>query len=277
MKKSSIFCFYLFILGFLCSCAPAVEEVSENNNVPTYKPLIIAHRGASEIEPEHTFLSYDRAKEEGADYIEIDLRQTKDGKLVVIHDEEVDRITDGSGRVENLTLDELKQLHVMKKQKILTLQEIVDHYGDSIHYYIETRTDSEGNIGMEEQLVSILNSKELIQKKRVIIESFSEESMKKIHELNNDIPFVRLLRKAEVQELDADTMQHIENYAIGVGIYAGSVDADLVRQIHDYNLQLHVYYYDDEKSLTDKMLNLKVDGVFTNNPDYAISEVGSLN
>ncbi|AIF66135.1 hypothetical protein GZ22_05485 [Terribacillus saccharophilus] len=276
MKKSSIFCFYLFILCFLCSCVPAVNQESENNDVPTYKPLIIAHRGASEIEPEHTFLSYEDAEKDGADYIEIDLRQTEDGELVAIHDEDVDRITDGTGRVENLTLDELRQLHVKKKQKILTLQEIVDHYGDSIHYYIETRTDSEGNIGMEEQLVSILNSKDLIKKKKVIIESFSEESMITIHEINKDIPFVRLLRKAEVQELDDDTMQHTKNYAIGVGIYAGSVDADLVRKIHDYNLQLHVYYYDDEKNLTDKMLDLRVDGIFTNNPDYAISEVGSL-
>ncbi|PAF16624.1 glycerophosphodiester phosphodiesterase family protein [Terribacillus saccharophilus] len=277
MKKSSIICLNLIILFILSSCAPAIKDEGENYNVPTYKPLIIAHRGASEIEPEHTFLSYDRAEKDGADYIEIDLRQTEDGELVAIHDEDVDRITDGTGRVENLTLDELRQLHVKKKQKILTLQEIVDHYGDSIHYYIETRTDSEGNIGMEEELVSILNSKDLIEKKKVIIESFSEESMITIHELNKDIPFVRLLRKAEVQELDDDTMQHIKNYAIGVGIYAGSVDADLVRKIHDYNLQLHVYYYDDEKNLTDKMLDLRVDGIFTNNPDYAISEVGSLN
>lgn len=277
MNKSSIFYLFLSTLFILSSCTPAVKEEGENNSIPIYKPLIIAHRGASELEPEHTFLSYDRAEKDGADYIEIDLRQTEDGELVAIHDEDVDRITDGSGRVENLTLEELKHLHVDKKQEILTLQEIVEHYGDSVHYYIETRTDSDGNIGMEEQLVSILNSKDLIKKKRVIIESFSEESMKKIHELNNDIPFVRLLRKAEVQELDGATMQHIKNYAIGVGIYAGSVDAELVRQIHDYNLQLHVYYYDDEKKLTDKMLDLKVDGVFTNNPDYAISEVGSLN
>lgn len=277
MNKSSIFYLFLSILFILSSCTPAVKQEGENNSIPAYKPLIIAHRGASELEPEHTFLSYDRAEKDGADYIEIDLRQTEDGELVAIHDEDVDRITDGSGRVENLTLEELKHLHVDKKQEILTLQEIVEHYGDSVHYYIETRTDRDGNIGMEEQLVSILNSKDLIKKKRVIIESFSEESMKKIHELNNDIPFVRLLRKAEVQELDGATMQHIKNYAIGVGIYAGSVDAELVRQIHDYNLQLHVYYYDDEKKLTDKMLDLKVDGVFTNNPDYAISEVGSLN
>lgn len=229
MNKSSIFYLFLSILFILSSCTPAVKQEGENNSIPAYKPLIIAHRGASELEPEHTFLSYDRAEKDGADYIEIDLRQTEDGELVAIHDEDVDRITDGSGRVENLTLEELKHLHVDKKQEILTLQEIVEHYGDSVHYYIETRTDRDGNIGMEEQLVSILNSKDLIKKKRVIIESFSEESMKKIHELNYDIPFVRLLRKAEVQELDGATMQHIKNYAIGVGIYAGSVDAELVR------------------------------------------------
>ncbi|MFP7494713.1 glycerophosphodiester phosphodiesterase family protein [Terribacillus saccharophilus] len=275
--KKIFYCFSLLILFILSACASASNEEGQNDSSPTYKPLIIAHRGASELEPEHTYLSYDRAKTDNADYIEIDLRQTKDNQLVAIHDEEVDRVTDGSGLVENLTLDQLKDLHVTKDQKILTLQEIVNHYKDSVNYYIETRTDTKGNIEMEEQVVSILESQDLINKGKVILESFSEESMIKIHELNEDIPFVRLLRKAEVEKLDDHTLQHIGDYAVGVGIYAGSVDADLVTKIHDNNLKLHVYYYDDERKLTDKMLALKVDGIFTNNPEYAISKVDSLN
>ncbi|PAD94389.1 glycerophosphodiester phosphodiesterase [Terribacillus saccharophilus] len=260
-----------------CSFVGSADGGAPTEKETAYDPLIIAHRGASDLEPEHTFLSYERALEDGADYIEIDLRQTKDGELVAVHDEDVDRITDGSGKVEDLTLDEIKQLNVDKGQKILTLQEIVDKYKDTAHYYIETRTDSKENIVMEEQLVSILESQDLIEKDRVIIQSFYEDSMLKIHELNSEIPFVRLLRKAEVQELDDETLQHIKKYAMAVGIYAGSVDAELLKQIHDNGLQLHVYYYDDEKELAPKMLDMKVDGFFTNDPAYAIDLVKEAN
>ena len=71
----------------------------------------IAHRGASGYAPEHTFNSYDKSHRElGASYIEIDLQRTKDGHLVAMHDETVDRTTNGHGRVEDYTLDELKKL-----------------------------------------------------------------------------------------------------------------------------------------------------------------------
>lgn len=71
----------------------------------------IAHRGASGYAPEHTFQAYDKSHNElKASYIEIDLQRTKDGHLVAMHDETVNRTTNGHGKVEDYTLDELKQL-----------------------------------------------------------------------------------------------------------------------------------------------------------------------
>lgn len=72
--------------------------------------LIIGHRGASGYAPEHTIEAYQLAAEMGADYLEIDLQQTKDGELVAMHDETVDRTTNGKGLVKSYSLKELQQL-----------------------------------------------------------------------------------------------------------------------------------------------------------------------
>ena len=85
-------------------------------NLTGEKYATIAHRGASGYAPEHTFYSYDKSHNAmGASYIEIDLQMTKDGHLVAMHDETVDRTTNGTGRVDSYTLKELKQLDAGSK------------------------------------------------------------------------------------------------------------------------------------------------------------------
>ena len=70
----------------------------------------IAHRGASGYAPENTMAAFDKALEMKADYIEIDVQLSKDGEVVLMHDAMIDRTTDGSGTVDDYTLEELKQL-----------------------------------------------------------------------------------------------------------------------------------------------------------------------
>ena len=92
---------------------------------------VIAHRGASYFEPENTLRSFRRAVEMGADRVEVDVRLSKDNKLVVIHDPRVDRTTNGTGRVKDMTLQELKSLDAGKGEKIPTLQEVIDALKDT--------------------------------------------------------------------------------------------------------------------------------------------------
>lgn len=84
-----------------------IKENILNNNIS------IAHRGASGYAPEHTFYAYDKShKEFNADYIELDLQMTKDGNLIAMHDEDVERTTGHKGRIEDYTTKELKQMDV---------------------------------------------------------------------------------------------------------------------------------------------------------------------
>lgn len=260
MTNLLLVCSLLFLSA--CSFASGADSGTE------YHPLIIAHRGASELEPEHTFASYDRAIKDDADYIEIDLRETKDGELIAMHDEDVNRTTDGEGFVRDLTLDYIESLDAGDGQKVPTLRSIASHYKNKVKYYIETRSNVDGKITMEDQLLQILKENK-IHDDNVIIQSFDEASLVKIHDQDPDIQLVRLLRKKEIQELTPERLNEISEFAFAIGTYAGSTDKDLVKMAHDNGLDIHTYYYDDEKELAEKMFGLKVDGTFTNDPKYA--------
>jgi glycerophosphoryl diester phosphodiesterase len=88
--------------------APAAAQVVE----PVEPVVVIAHRGASVEFPEHTLPAYHRAVEAGADFLECDLQLTEDEVLVCIHDTTVDRTSNGEGRVDSFTLEELRRLDV---------------------------------------------------------------------------------------------------------------------------------------------------------------------
>lgn len=221
--------------------------------------MIIAHRGgANNIFPEHSLLAYKRAIEKKADYIEIDLRITSDHQLVAIHDETVDRTTNGKGKVSDYTLSQLKQLNLSNSQKIPSLEEIFSSFGKTTKYYIETRK-VEGKAVMEDELLHLINKYGLV--KQVIIQSYSQDSLKKIKRINNNIPLILLLVGDSVKNVNIDA---VRQYAIGVGPYAKLIDKDFVDRMHQANLKVHAWFKNsDEKALIYKTLQYGVDGIFT--------------
>ncbi|MED1123309.1 glycerophosphodiester phosphodiesterase [Bacillus atrophaeus] len=274
--KNLIIVFLIFIGGCSTTSHSSIKGSGKTENPPiaNYTPLIIAHRGASDLEPEHTVLSYKRAIKDKADFIEIDLRQTKDGELVAIHDKDVERTTNGKGKVQELTLSQLKKLNAGKDQKIMTIEEIIKEFGLSTNYYIETREDNNGNLVMEQKLIDLLNKYKLIAKHKVVLQSFSEKSLKKLHSINKDIPLMRLLGDEEVESLTSDTLKNIKKYAYAVGPNAKLVDESVVKKVHAANLKIHVFFdAENERKLTKEMLDLKVDGLFTNNPSYTLDNL----
>ena len=104
----------------------------------------IAHRGASSYAPENTRAAFDMAINMGVKHIELDVHSSKDGRLVVIHDDTLDRTTNGSGKVTDYTLKELKTLdagswfdHKYSGEKLSTLEEILDEYKSEAYLHVE--------------------------------------------------------------------------------------------------------------------------------------------
>jgi glycerophosphoryl diester phosphodiesterase len=142
--------------------------------------LRIGHRGARAYEPENTLRSFKKALEIGVDAVEFDVRKTKDNHLVVIHDADVKRTTNGKGLVADLTLKEIKDLSTEKAEKIPTLEEVLDFMDAKAKMLIELK-----EAGYEDKILSLITARKL--RKNVIIVSFLEDALKKIRELDQEI------------------------------------------------------------------------------------------
>ncbi|MFK0253791.1 glycerophosphodiester phosphodiesterase [Streptomyces sp. NPDC090445] len=101
--------------------------------------LTIGHRGVMGVEPENTLRSFVRAERTGMDAIALDLRLSKDGVLVVLHDAEVDRTTDGSGAVADLTLDELRGLDAGQGERVPVFEEVLDAVRTRLQVSVQDR------------------------------------------------------------------------------------------------------------------------------------------
>ena len=130
------------------------QEEVENGPLPSDEFLVIGHRGASAYVPENTLASYGLAEELDADYIELDIHLTKDDKLVVMHDKDVEGTTEESGEIASFTLDELKELSANFRYKdeekiaaigksemyaVPTLEEVFSQFGENMNFIIELK------------------------------------------------------------------------------------------------------------------------------------------
>ncbi|AXY09673.1 glycerophosphodiester phosphodiesterase [Bacillus thuringiensis LM1212] len=279
MKKTyivTIICAFIVIGTFVFHKVNELKYTKAINQLNHIKN--IAHRGASAYAPEHTIPAYKLGQQLKGDYIEIDLQMTKDGHLVAMHDETVNRTTNGTGLVKEHTLEELKKLNagssfnekhpnLAKKEyenaKVQTLEEVIEVFGHDANYYIETKLPDEYP-GIEEKLLEIINHYEIQDK--VIIQSFSEESLQKIHNLNVNIPLVQLLSYKKAVQLTEPEIKKYKTYCIGLGMNYKYIDSAYVKRIKKHGLEVHPFTVDNEQDMK-KLLLWGVDGMFTNYPD----------
>ena len=275
--------------------APTVQAAPEAESSLDGPVLNIGHRGASAYAPEHTFAAYDLALAQGADYIEIDLQMTADGELVALHDKTLNRTADAPegvperycrGLVSKKTLEQIKMCDAgswfspeYAGEQIPTLDEIFDRYGTSVNYYIETK-NPDAAPGMEEELVRLLDVYGLIPEEdpaeaeswQVLIQSFSAESLMKIHELEPTLPLIQLYWAGTSKSIQRD-LDAVSEYAVGIGPYKKDVDAALVEAAHEHCLAVHPYTVNTVEEM-EALIALGVDGMFTNNPDLLEGVLG---
>ncbi len=123
-------------------------------------PLVVAHRGASGIAPENTLPAIDKALLAGADFIEIDVQLTRDRQVVLMHDETVDRTTNGKGKIGEMTADQVAGLDAgswfgaeFTGTKVPLLEEVVAHIGGRTGLLIEIKKKKGFNEGIEEEVI----------------------------------------------------------------------------------------------------------------------------
>ncbi|WP_425481232.1 glycerophosphodiester phosphodiesterase [Metabacillus lacus] len=283
LKKTA---FSMLSAGFLLSSGiqTAGAAGASLSPQPDAKLINVAHRGASGYAPEHTIASYELGRQMKADYIELDLQMTKDGVLIAMHDTTVNRTTNGTGNVKDMTIAEIKQLDAgtwfnvrnpekakaeYEGLKVPTLEEVFQHFGHSTHYYIETKSP---NVypGMEKELLRLIEKYKLggpnARASKVLIQSFSPESLIMIHNMNPKLPLVQLLSTPSLGTAAAAELAAIKQYAVGVGPSFARINQDYVQQVRASGLQIHPYTVNTPENMR-LALEWGVNGVFTDYPD----------
>src|SRR5262249_54154022 len=151
------------------------------------RPVVIAHRGGRKWAPENTLIAFKKSMAAGADGIELDIHRCKSGELVVIHDETIDRTTDGKGLVKDLTYDEIKKFSAGKwygkefeSERIPLLSEVLDTVDGKMIVNIEIKNTPIEYPGIEDDLIKLLKGYKYPDK--IMISSFDHELIRRIHE-----------------------------------------------------------------------------------------------
>ncbi|HEX3034014.1 MAG TPA: glycerophosphodiester phosphodiesterase family protein [Thermodesulfobacteriota bacterium] len=224
------------------------------NNICKQRFVKIAHRGASAYEPENTLLSFKRAMEMRADMIELDVRLSCDGRIVVIHDKELDRTTSGNGLVREKTLRELKELDAGKGEKIPTLEEVVDLVRGRTGLVIELKEP-----GIEGRVVSLVRENDLVGE--VFIVSIYQDVLQKVKELEPEAKTGLILFYSP----DPISLAK-ECFADVVAPFHNLVTRGLVEKAHENNLAL-ITWTVDIPTRAEELIIMGVDGIVTNKPD----------
>jgi len=248
------------------------------------RTLNIAHRGASAAAPPNTLAAFEKAIELGADGIEFDVHFSADGVPVVIHDFTVDATTDGSGRVADLTLAQLKQLDAGTRfdpaftgERIPTLDEVLEAvsgrrgWGGELLLNIELKTTSPGDNGLERAVITLVEQHSL--SRRVLFSSFNPFSLRRAKRIAPHIPAGLLydqglslpLRRAWLAFLAPHEARH-PHYKM--------VDARYMAWARRRGYRVNTWTVDDPAEMR-RLVGLGVNGIITNVPDVLRSVLES--
>lgn len=229
------------------------------------EPKIIAHRGASAHAPENTIAAFQLALEQGADGIELDVMLSKDDQLVVIHDATVDRTTNGTGKVRDLTLDELKKLDAGNGEKIPTLTEVFDHFGGKFLINIELKNYASPFDRLPIEVARAVARYDLVDS--VLISSFNPFNFSRFRRQVPEavIGLLTLPGKAK------SWLYRLFRYTAIHPCYEDA-DADLIAAAKVKNQQINVWTVDDPDEIR-RLTDSGVDGIITNDPRLAMESL----
>lgn len=221
-------------------------------------PKIIAHRGASAHAPENTLSAFELALAQGADGVELDVMLSKDQQIVVIHDDTVNRTTNGSGRVSKMTLEELQVLDAGQGEKIPSLDEVFSNFGGKFLINIELKNYTSFFDPLPIEVAKLVKSHGL--EDSVLVSSF------------NPFNIPRFRRRLPEVKLGLITLPNRAKHWIwrffhydAIHPHFGDVDQVLVAAIHAQNKQINVWTVDDPDEIK-RLRALNVDSILTNDP-----------
>jgi glycerophosphoryl diester phosphodiesterase len=221
--------------------------------------IVTGHRGAAGLEPENTLRSFRRALELGVDRVETDVHLTKDGHLVCIHDAAVDRTTDGTGAIRDITLEEIRRLDAGKGERIPTLEEAIQTVRR--HAVLQIELKGEGTVEPTLQALEAAG----MTPDDVLLTSFSTAYLEEVRARRPDLP---------VSHLFGDPPPNAVELALSVGAKSLAINQkhltpEWVNAAHAAGLEIRAWNPDTREEMK-RMLVMGVDGMGSNRPDLLL-------
>ncbi|SRR5581483_1781778 len=241
------------------------------------RPVIFAHRGASAHAPENTLASFELALAQGADAVELDAKLSADGEVVVFHDTTLDRTTDGTGRLAQKTLAELRSLDAgsffsekFRGEKIPLLSEVFEAVGKRLFINVELTNYSTPRDQLVEKVCELVKKHAL--EDRVIFSSFLASNLKKAQRILPQVPRALLALGGWVGAWARSFGFAFGDYA-ALHPYFADVTAQQVNRVHKLKRRIHVWTVNKAEDIV-RLHSWNVDGIFTDDPQLALRAMG---
>jgi glycerophosphoryl diester phosphodiesterase len=244
------------------------------------RPTIFAHRGSSAYAPENTLAAFQLAVDQHADGIELDTKLTADGQVVVMHDDTVDRTTDGTGRVNLLTLAELKRLDAGSKfspkftsEKIPCLEEVFEIFGRKIFINIELKNYSSPTDELPEKVAALVKKYKL--EESVLLSSFNLIALIRARKLLSKTPlgFITIYSLADIT-----IRTRLVRFGPLLALHPNFEDVSpyLIQAAHQAKCRIYPYTV-NQPEMIKKLIKAGVDGIFTDDPYMAQKAIVDIN
>ncbi len=236
------------------------SAMAVNINVMNAKKIIVAHRGGAFLGPENTLSCISKGMETGAEWIEIDVHLSADGKIVVCHDETVDRTTNGTGLISRMTYDHIQALNVVDSEGTVTgehiplLEEVLELIKGKAKLLLEIKRSRNSLPGIEKACLDCIKSHGMLD--QVVFQSFDDEVIETVHKLCPEmrveklitIPFFINFRKYD--------------YAASINPCYKFTTRSFIRRAHKHGKEVKVWTLNKYK----ESLVEEADGIITNDP-----------
>jgi glycerophosphoryl diester phosphodiesterase len=228
---------------------------------PLTPTQIIAHRGGPKDTPENTLAAFQHAVRQGVDWLEFDVQMTQDGVLVIIHDETVDRTTNGTGAVRDLTFTQIRALDAGKGEKVPTFKEVVElAKANGVKILPETKS-AHLYPGIEEKMLQVLDEAGYLD--QTIIQSFEADSLNTLHRLN---PKAKLCALSGLGQLNVSAPPGEAQFVCPMAEMV-LLNPGIIRQAHGEGRQVFIWFWlFDNPFLFNAMRFLGAEGLMSDDP-----------
>ncbi len=244
-------------------------------NLPA--PIVIAHRGDNVHAPENTLSAFKMAADKGADAIEFDAKLTYDGHVIIIHDQTVDRTTNGHGEVKKMSFAALRDLDAGTQfpgqfpgEKLPTLEEIFETVGKRLYINVELTNYATPFDNLVSEVAKIV--KKFGLQERILFSSFFPHNLVKARKLLPEVP-CGLLTWSNWMGKWGRTIGFRRSTYAALHPYLDNVDTGMVNRVHAAGKRINVWTVNGEDNLK-RMIGLGVDGIFTDDPGLALKLLG---